>query len=74
MASLAFMLAAVAVLGVVAVVVVDEGAPVALQDKTAVHSLHFINSLHPEEAARAVAKDGIGDKNSPAVRSAFFRT
>ena len=67
MASLAFMLAAVAVLGVVAVVVVDEGAPVALQDKTAVHSLHFINSLHPEEAARAVEKDGIGDKNSPAT-------
>ena len=69
------MLAAVEVLGVVAVVVVvDEGGPVALEDKTVVRRLHFVNSLHPEEAARAVAKDGIGDKNSPAVRSAFFRT
>jgi len=73
MAGLAFMLAAVVALGVVAVVVVeDEAGPVALADKggAAVHSLHFINSLHPEEAARAVEKDGIGDKNNPAALAA----
>jgi len=72
MASLAFMLAAVAVLGVVAFTVVDENASVELSEKdgAAVHSLHFINSLHPEEAAKTVEKDGIKDENSPSALAA----
>lgn len=72
MASFAFMLAAVAALGVVSVAVVDEGGAVELSQTggAAVNSLHFINSLHPEEAAHAVTHDGAGSADSPSSLAA----
>ena len=72
MGSLAVMLASLAALAVVAVTVVDERENVVLGEKgsAAVHSLHFINSLHPEEAAKAVAKDGLDAMNRPAAMAA----
>jgi len=69
MTSFAFMLAAVAALGVVSFTVVDEGGAVELSQEgggAAVHSLHFINSLHPEEAE----KEGASDANSPSALAA----
>jgi hypothetical protein len=65
MGSLAVMMAAIAALAVVGIAVVDEReeAVVLGQKSSAVHSLHFVNTLHPEEAARALAKDGLDASN-----------
>jgi len=63
---------AIAALAVVGIAVVDEREEAVElgQKNNAVHSLHFINSLHPEEAARAVAKDGRDASNRPSAMAA----
>ena len=58
MGSAVFVIAAVAMLGVVSFTAVEDGADVLLSDgDKAVHSLHFVNSLHPETAAKVVEND-----------------